>query len=209
MKFLIIFVNLILSFIVFNGCASKSMQADNSGFFKDYKSIDAQLHKKASLDKYKKVMIAYITVNPMIPEEEQTSSQKELYAEVREYLYTEYKKLIIRSSKYILSDIVAEDTLILESAVSTIEVHYDDLSWNQIAPVPMGLNVVSFSIYLDEDVRLLGESRLVNSQTSEVLLRSMNVDKNIVISISGDTLTLQDLKTALDAFVLNLFKGLN
>ena len=209
MKLQMILVSLVFGSLFFSGCASKNMQANNSGFFKDYEKIDTQLKQKADLSKYKKIMLSKIEVKPMIQVDEQTSSQKKLYDEVRAYLSSEYKKSIQESSRFTLSDTPSEDTLILQSSVSTIEVHYDDSSWNQIAPVPMGLNVVSFNIYLDEDVRLLGESRLVDSKTDEVLLRNMNVDKDIVINISGDTLTLEDLKPALDAYVSNLFKGLN
>ena len=114
---------------------------------------------------------------------------------------SEYKLIINDNHKYKLSKKNTPNTLVLESAISTIEVHEDDENWNPYAPVPMGLNVVSFNSYIEEDVRLLGEKRLIDTQSGKVLTNSMDIQKNVKIIINGDVLTFKDIQPALDSWL--------
>jgi len=203
--------------LLMGGCSSKKLYVKNSGFFKDYEQLNKQIKPKgfqikdksdAILSSYKYIMVAPVQVISSIAKEQQSESQKKLYKEISEYLAAAYKKEVLNASGYILTDSPSENTLILQTAVSTVEVHFDDSSWYQFSSVPMGLTVVSYNVYLDEDVRILGEKRLVDSQTGKVLERSMNIVKDIKITLDGANLELSNLKPALDAWLDQLSKDL-
>jgi len=208
MNKLTFFIVLTISLLLMNGCASKNMQADNSGFFKDYEQLKST-QTMLDISKYTHIKITPLIINPMIIDSEQTKSQKELYNQIKTYLNKAYKDMITTSTKLTLVDTPSDNTLILESAVSSVEVHLDDKTWNQHAPIPMGLNVISFNAYMDEDVRLLGEMRLVDAKSGDVVSRMMYTSKDIAVTLSGDTLTLDDFKPSLNAWVKEISKGLN
>jgi len=198
-----------------NGCASRDIQAKNSGFFKDYKEFKnsynpdgSMLHTspKADMSKYKNILVTPVKVISAIEESKQTDSQKKLYKQISDYLTAEYKKEIEETTKYKLTQTKASDTLKLESAISTVEVHFDDKKWNQFSPISMGITVVSYNSYLDEDVRLLYEKRLVDSISGEVLERSMNIVKDKKIVIENDYLDFKDLKPSLESLLLQIKK---
>jgi len=197
-----------LIFLV-SGCASKNMQAQNTGFFEDYEQFDKQTAVKADLSKYKKIIVVPIEVMSAIAEDKQTEKQKKLYKEISEYLLAEYKKEIKNSARFVLTETSSPNTIMLETGISTVEVHFDDASWNQITPIQMGLNVVSFNAYMDGDVRILGEKRLVDAETKEVISRSMNIQKNNEITISGETIEFKDVKPALDSWLAQVKEELS
>ena len=189
-----------------SGCASKNMQAKNSGFFEDYSELKKQTELKPDFYKYKKIIVAPVQVISAITPEEQTEAQKKLYKEISEYLNAQYKKEIQSAGKYTVTDNEYPDAMILQTAVSTVEVHFDDDKWNQFTPTPMGVNVVSFNAYMDEDVRILGEKRLVDSETKKVLARSMSIQKDVKIILSAEHLEFKNVKPALDSWLAQIKK---
>jgi len=194
--------------LLFSGCASKNVAVTNSGFFEDYKKF-ANINKtKADKSSYKNIMLSPVQVISYIPLAEQTSEQKNLYKEISQYLNAEYKLIIDENPKYSLTQAKTSNTLILESAVSTVEVHEDDEKWNPHAPVDMGLSVVSFNAYINEDVRLLGEKRLVDANSGKVVANSMDIQNTIKIMPDGDVLTFKDIKPALDSWLEQVKKDL-
>ena len=80
---------------------------------------------------------------------------------------------------------------------------------NQLSPIAMGLDVISFNAYMYEFVRLLGEMRLVDSSSKTVLSRDLNILKNEKIMISADDLEFKDVKHALDAWLAQVEINLN
>lgn len=100
-----------------------------------------------------------------------------------------------------LAETKSSNTLKLESAISTVEVHFDDDKWNQFSPISMDITVTSYNSYADENVRILGEKRIVDSVTQEVLFESMDIIKDEKISLNGDTLEFQNIKPALDRWI--------
>lgn len=191
-----------------NGCSGKSTYAKNSGFFKDYTQFKSENGysasgnvQKAELSKYKNILIAPVKVISAIALEQQTDLQKKFYKEISDYLNDGYKKEIQKSSKYKVVDKKGADTLIFESAVSAVEVHFDDKKWNQFSPITMDITVTSYNPYMDENVRVLGEKRIIDSATDEVLIESMDIIKDKKIILSGDTLEFEAIKPALDAWI--------
>ncbi|OHD96662.1 MAG: hypothetical protein A3E21_01215 [Sulfurimonas sp. RIFCSPHIGHO2_12_FULL_36_9] len=191
-----------------NGCAGKSVEAKNTGFFKDYEQFGnsaglsaTKSSKDVDMSKYKTVFVSPVEVISAIPQEQQTPLQKKLYKEISDYLTDGYKKEIQKSARYMLAETKSPNTLKLESAISTVEVHFDDDKWNQFSPIAMDITVTSYNSYADENVRILGEKRIVDSVTQEVLFESMDIIKDEKISLNGDTLEFQNIKPALDRWI--------
>jgi hypothetical protein len=202
MKLQTVFVGAVLGLAVFvSGCGSTKEvgPAVNTGFFKDYEAINAA--SQASLKKYTNIRVAKVQVIPAIGSEKQTASQKKMYQDIAAYLDQEYKKLISASGRYNLVEKDTKNTLVLESAISAVEVHFDDKEWNQLSPIAMGLDVVSFNAYMYEFVRLLGEMKLVDAESGKVVSSHLNILKDEKIFITGDDLELKNVKAGLDSWL--------
>ena len=202
MKLQTVFVGAVLGLAVFvSGCGSTKEvgPAVNTGFFKDYEAINAA--SQASLKKYTNIRVAKVQVIPAIGSEKQTASQKKMYQDIAAYLDQEYKKLISASGRYNLVEKDTKNTLVLESAISAVEVHFDDKEWNQLSPIAMGLDVVSFNAYMYEFVRLLGEMKLVDAESGKVVSSHLNILKDEKIFITCDDLELKNVKAGLDSWL--------
>lgn len=193
--------------LVMSGCAGKSVEAKNSGFFEEYESFTApngytaqRVPKDFDMSKYKTVFISPVLVISAVPEAQQTASQKRLYKEIAEYVAEGYKREISKSG-YMLVDTKGADTLVLESAISAVEVHFEDEKWNQFSPIAIDLTVNSYNSYMDENVRILGEKRIVDATSGETLFESMEIIKDEKIVINGESLEFENIKSALDRWI--------
>ncbi|MDQ1244140.1 MAG: hypothetical protein QG565_480 [Campylobacterota bacterium] len=204
---IIISIALSVFALLISGCAGKSMDAKNSGFFKEYKGFESPngyAAQKASKDfdisKYKTVFVSPVKVISSIPDAEQSPSQKRLYKEISDYVRDGYKREISKSG-YMLVDTKGADTLVLESAISAVEVHFDDEKWNQFSPIAMYVTVNSYNSYMDESVRILGEKRILDSLSGEAVFESMEIIKDEKIILSGESLEFENIKPALDRWI--------
>jgi hypothetical protein len=193
--------------LLMSGCASKNMDAKNSGFFKEYESFgtpNGYSAQKASKDfdmsKYKTVFISPVLVISAVPEAQLTPSQKKLYKEIAEYVADGYKREITKNG-YMLVDTKGADTLVLESAISAVEVHFEDEKWNQFSPIAMDVTVNSYNSYMDENVRILGEKRIIDAVSGETMFESMEIIKDEKIILSGESLEFENIKRALDKWI--------
>lgn len=185
------------SIVIFSGCASKMEAPKNSGFFNSYEGFGKSskfIGDEKELSKYKKVYVEEILVIPTIAQKEQTDIQKNLYKEISKYAASKLKEAL--GSKN--SSVKSKDTLVLKAALSASEVHFDDKNWNQFSPLALGVTVVSLNAYIDESARLVGEYRL--DAQDQTLARSINLVREIPISLNGDNLTLDDLKAPIDSW---------
>jgi hypothetical protein len=197
--------------LLMSGCAGKRVDVKNSGFFKDYDELHSSDNysaqkslKEFDMSKYKTILIAPVLVIPAISIEQQTPSQKKLYKEISDYLSDGYKREIQSSKRYKLVETKGADTLILETAVSTVEVHFEDEKWNQFSPIAMDITVTSYNSYIDENVRVLGEKRIVDAATGEILAESMNIVKDEKIILNSDALEFREIKPALDSWIAHI-----
>ena len=195
MKRQIILTALIVSLTIFISACSKEAPAINTGFFKDYSTTKQNI--KPNLATYKKVKIVPVAVIPAITLEKQTVSQKKMYKDIENYLTKEYTN-IVTASGYTVTNKADKDTFILESAISMVEVHPHDKEWNQLTPIAIGLDVVSFNAYMYQNVRLLGEMRLVDAISGHVIGRNLSILKDNKILLDGDNLEFKNLKLSLD-----------
>lgn len=209
MKFSTIFAVVFSTFaLLTSGCASKNVDAKNSGFFKEYESFSSHNNytaqkalKDFDMSKYKAVFISPVLVISAVPEAQQTPSQKKLYREMAEYVMDGYKREISKNSGFIIVDVKDADTVVLESAISAVEVHFEDEKWNQFSPIAMDVTVNSYNSYVDENVRILGEKRIVDSSTGETMFESMEIVKDEKIVLSGESLEFENIKPALDRWI--------
>ncbi|WP_170175852.1 DUF3313 family protein [Sulfurimonas crateris] len=202
--------------ILTSGCASKNVAAKNSGFFSDYSQLQssdalsaAKSYKEYDVSKYKTVLISPVQAIEALPKLEQSDSQRELYKKISEYVSEGYKREIQKDSSLKLVDTKESGSLILESAISAVEVHFDDKNWNQFSPIAMDITVTSFNSYLDGNVRILGEKRIVDATTGETLLESMEIIKDEKIILKGETLKFENIKPALDKWIELAVKNLH
>ncbi|MCW8838729.1 MAG: DUF3313 domain-containing protein [Thiovulaceae bacterium] len=189
---------ILLSIVLFSGCASKMQAPKNSGFFKSYEHLQVNsnhVSDAVKLAAYKKIYVEEVSVIPSIALEEQTSEQKQLYTGISKYATNKLKEAL----KFKNSNEKTKDSLVMQSAISASEVHFDDKEWNQLSPLSLGITVVSLNAYLEESARLVGEYRLIAKD--ETISKSLKQIKEIPISLNGDYLTLDDLKSSIDAWV--------
>ncbi|MGE4395982.1 MAG: DUF3313 family protein [Sulfurimonas sp.] len=191
-----------------SGCASKSVAVKNSGFFNDYsqlKSDDglsaAKSFKEHDLSKYKTVLISPPQVIAALPQSELSDSKIELYKRISEYVAEGFAREIQKNSSLKVVDAKEPDTILLESAISAVEVHFDDKKWNQFSPIAMDVTVTSYNSYADGNVRILGEKRIVDAATGETLLESMEIIKDEKIILEGESLEFENIRPALDKWI--------
>ncbi len=194
--------------LLFNGCASKPVYQEQTGFLNDYEtllfasSLDSKIvrsYSQQDLKKFEKIAVASVRVIPAIPPEEQTDAQKELYRRMTDYLTEGLKKELSEAEGLELVQNPSSQTLDIEVAVSAVEVHLNDAKWNQFSKTALGLNVVSYGVYMDEAVRILIEMRL--SKEKKLQAQSMQIMKDNVIRIEENVLEFNAVKPALDAWL--------
>ena len=186
------------------GCSTKTMQATNTGFFDDYTEFDKTQVSKPELKKYKKIIITPVEIISVNLEEKRTPRQKELYADVANYVNTSYKKDIQAGGNYEIVDEKSSNTLILQTAISAVEVHFEDKDWNQFSPIPLDINVVSYSAYKDKDVRILGEVKLIDASSGEIIFKGLNIQENEKIIVAGRHIELEDLIGGLNSWLAQI-----
>lgn len=217
MKMQTVFKGVILSTILFmSGCASKTVYQEQTGFLDRYDSLTTKnsskdkfvhIYSLEDLSAFKKVRVKSVHVISGISQDEQTDAQKKLYKTISEYLSKGLKKAINEDPRLKLVDLSDEESLDLEFALSAVEVHFNDAQWNQFSRTDLGVNVVSYGVYLDEAVRLLVETRI--SAKENLQAESMEILKDHVIRIEESHLSFADVKPALDAWLEGSVKSLN
>ena len=197
-------ISTLITLTMLSGCASKMQAPQNSGFFKSYDDLKtSNVLVSDAKELRKNIYIEDVTVIPSIDINEQTDVQKKLYAEISKYATARLKEAL----KFKNTDTKTKDSLVMQSALSASEVHFDDKEWNQLSPLALGITVVSLNAYLDESARLVGEYRLLNN--NKTVVKSLNLVKNVAISLNGDYLSIDDLKNSIDAWVESVASELN
>lgn len=198
-----------------SGCAPKAAEQKNTGFLSDYETLISQspsqdlllhLYTDEDLSGYNRLLIKNVSVIPSIPLSEQTQEQKELYIRMSDYVKDGLNRAIMEDPMFILANEESSSTLELEVAISAVEVHFSDLKWNQFSPTALGLNVVSYGVYLDDAVRILVESRI--SKGKILMAQSMQIIQDTPIRIESDKLSFNDLKPALDLWLKESTKNI-
>lgn len=205
------------SLLMMSGCASKAVYQEQTGFLDDYETLisgnscskdqTVYMYSAQDLQSFNKVTLKDVKVISAIPQSEQTDEQKKLYELISTYVTYGLKKAINEDATLSLVDMPGKDTLDLELAVSVVEVHLNDENWNQCSKTALGVNVVTYGVYLDDAVRILIESRISTQDTLQA--QSMQIIKDHVIRAENNTLSFENVKPALDAWLKDATKSIN
>lgn len=205
------------SLLMMSGCASKAVYQEQTGFLDDYETLisgnscskdqTVYMYSAQDLQSFNKVTLKDIKVISAIPQSEQTDEQKKLYELISTYVTYGLKKAINEDATLSLVDMPGKDTLDLELAVSVVEVHLNDENWNQCSKTALGVNVVTYGVYLDDAVRILIEGRISTQDTLQA--QSMQIIKDHVIRAENNTLSFENVKPALDAWLKDATKSIN
>lgn len=208
MKITTPFIALVLTALV-SGCASQQPHQNRSGFLGSYKfsaQVDSdktyyfETLEGADLSAYGKIFVPEIKV---IPNTKKQSSQENILNEqISSYASAAYRQNIIKNSaNYTLVDVAQVNTMIIEIALSMVEVHPDDKTWDKMSALALSLNPQTFMSYQEGDARLLVEARISDAISGKVLARSMRIVMEDKVSLHGEQLQFQDLQPALDRWL--------
>lgn len=205
-------ITLIGAILLTTACSNRDMQANNSGFLKDYDKLEendklegtkVQIMPGADFSKYKNIYIAPVQIITQIPKKDWTPAQTKLFDEMSKYLTKGYQAAIVNAkvSYTLVEDKNTPDTLIFETAISAVEVHFDDMEWYQFTPITLGVTAIARATYVDAAVRILGESKLTDASTGKILARFIRLQKAKEVGTESDQLIFDDVKPALDAWI--------
>ena len=209
MKISMLAVTGIIATVLMSGCAVRDMEKKHSGFLKSYDKMEESKKFEGSIvrvipgadfSKYDSIMVVPVEILSNVEEDAKTPKQKELYTQISDYLTTAYRDAVKDGPNFNLVDTAGPKTLKVEVAISAVEVHYDDMEWYQFTPITLGMTVIARGTYVDGAVRILAEARISDSETGDVLLRSMNLQEGEEVKTDADHLSFEDVKPALDAW---------
>ncbi len=218
MKIQTIFNAVVLgSLLLMSGCASKPVYQEQTGFLDDYETLisgsscsrdqTVYMYSAQDLHAFNKVTLKAVKVLSGVPVSEQTDEQKKLYQLISTYVTLGLKKAINEDDGLRLVDTPGKDTLDLDLAVSVVEVHLNDENWNQCTKTALGVNVVTYGVYLDDAVRILVESRI--STEGALQAQSMQIIKDHVVRAENNILSFENVKPALDAWLKDATKSIH
>ncbi len=208
MKIIKPFIAVALSALI-SGCATQQPHQNRSGFLGSYEFSAQAVSDKtyyfetlegADLSAYEKILVPEIKVIPNT--KSQSAQENVLYDQISSYATAAYRQNIIKNSaNYTLVDVAQVDTLIIQIAVSMVEVHPDDKEWDNLSALALSLNPQTFMRYQEGDARLLVEARISDAISGKVLARSMRIVMEEKISLHEDQLQFQDVQAALDRWL--------
>lgn len=207
------------SMLLLSGCANKAMvdTAEKQGFLGNYKELEADkkyegamtwVATDANFKNYNSVMVAPVTVLSGVESGGMSANQKALLQEMAQYLTKGYRDAIRNSGSYQLADAAGPNTMRLDLQVSAVAVNSDDMKFYQFIPVALVLTGIKRAIDSGAAVRILGEGKLVDSQSNKTLLKGMNLVKGKEIKTSAAELTFADVKPSLDLYIKNFSERL-
>lgn len=206
-------LGLTLMGIVFltTGCSSRDVQAKNSGFLRSYDGFEehdklegtrVRIMTDSDFSVYENIYIEPTIIITKIPKKDWTEEQIILFKKMTEYLNNGYKESIKKGTTYrLVEDKDTPNTLVFESAISAVEVHFDDMQWYQFTPIELGMTAIARAAYLDGAVRILGEAKFIDGKTGTILLSAMRLQKEQEVGTDANKLVFSDVKPALDTWI--------
>lgn len=200
---------LFLTFI-FTACSTTQTYHNRTGFFKSYdelkpvaqsSSLFFYKEEDANLSLYDKIFIPEIQV---LAHTVNTNPQdNKLFTQIAAYATAAYTKNIIKNSaNYKVVDVAQKGTMVMQIALSMVEVHPEDANWDQLSALPFTLDASTYSAYGEGNARLLIEARISDAMSSRLLARSMRIVLEEEVRAHNDThLQFKDLQRALDKWL--------
>ncbi len=191
------------------GCGAKMTYQAQTGFLSSYAHLEqtspfTREFKTEGLKQMSKVHLAGVSI--VQGTATSTPEQEVMYGKIKAYLEAGLKAAIDKDGKYSLVEQAGEDVLELSYALSAVEVHFDDEKWNQFTAATLGIDALSYSLYLNESIRVMLERRA--GQGEKILGEYMEIIKDYPIVPEEDRLSFEGMKPALDAWLGSALKGL-
>ena len=203
------FLNLILIALAISACSTSQSYHNRTGFFKDYsgfKPVERESllffhqEKGADLSSYTKILVPEIQVLPH--SSAPMGEDNRLYAEISAYATAAYRKNIIKNSaNYKLVDVPQQGTMVIQIALSMVEVYPDDKGWDPLSALPFTLDASTYSVYAEGSARLLVEAQITDAVSGKRLAGSMRVINEEKITVKSRHLRFQDIQMALDTWL--------
>jgi len=192
------------------GCSATAAHQNRTGFLHSYENLENEqiqsffffeIMPDANLSVYTKILIPDIKV--IAGTQSSTAKENELYIQTSAYATAAYRKNIIKNSaNYTVVDVAQKDTIIMQIALSMVEVHPDDSSWDNLTSLPFSLTSNSYTSYAEGNVRLLVEAKISDAMDNRLLAHSMRIIMDEEISLhDGNKLQFIDFQKALDTWL--------
>lgn len=198
-----------VTLVILNACSANVAYQFRTGFLNDYESLEkapkGEFHffeKVGSVDltAYDKIVVPDIKV--IANSTASTPQENELFTQISAYTSAAYRKNIMKkSANYTLVDVPQEGSMVVNIAISLVEVHPEDKDWDNLMAFPFTLNASTYSSFLEGNVRLLIEARITDAMSNKVLARSMRVMMRDEVRINSDKIEFKDLQAALDRWL--------
>lgn len=204
------FLTLLFVSLVFTACSATKTYHNRTGFFKSYEAFEPVAHNSflffnkeedANLSAYDKIFIPEVRI--LSHTAQATPADNKLYTQVAAYATPAYTKNIIKNSaNYKVVDVAQKGAMIMQIAISMVEVHLEDENWDQLSALPFTLDASTYSVYSEGNARLLIEARISDAMTGRLLARSMRIVQEKEIRLHDDArLQFEDLQAALDTWL--------
>jgi len=200
---------LLISFVV-TACSTTQIYHNRTGFFKSYDEFKPVAHSSslffhkeedANLSVYDKMFIPEIKV--LAHTTQVSPEDNKLYAQIAAYGTAAYTKNIIKNSaNYKVVDVAQKGAMVMQIAISMVEVHPEDDNWDQLSALPFTLDAQTYSVYSEGNARLLIEARVSDAMSGRLLARSMRIIIKEEVRLHNDAhLQFKDLQSALDTWL--------
>jgi len=194
--------------LLISGCSSHNVSVGESSFLHSNEGFEetaelegtkTYIQPNADFSRYENIYVAPIKVIAAIDEKQMNEAQKKLSQEISIYLTREYKeKLKSNSAYHLVESADEENTLIFEGSISSVNVEFDELSGMNFMPMMFVGTMIARATFIDGNIRILGEGRLKDAQTGEVLIQMMRLHKGKEVNVNVDELIFEDVKPTLD-----------
>lgn len=153
----------------------------------------------ADLSRYEKILLPDITVLPNT--KTHSAGERVLHAQIASYATAAYRHNIAKSSaNYNLVDVPQADAIILQIAISMVEVHPEDKAWDDRSALAFSLSPQTLEIYQKGEARILIEARISDAISGKLLANSAHVVMEEV-RLHGKQLQFHDLQAGLDKWL--------
>ena len=198
-----------VTLVALSACSTSASYQFRTGFFSEYDKLERVTKDEfrffekigdVDLNSYGKIVVPDIKVLPNVADS--TPQENELYTQISAYTSAAYRKNIIKnSSNYTLVDVPQQGALIMQIAISLVEVHPEDKSWDNLIAFPFSLNASTYTSFQEGNVRVLIEARITDAMSSEVLARSMRVMMEEEVRLHADNIEFKDVQASLDRWL--------
>lgn len=196
--------------LVLTACSAAKTYQNRTGFLDSYEGIKQvssnhslyfEQMPDSNLSAYDKIVIPDIKViaNTFAP----TPYEHKLYSLISAYTTAAYRQNIIKNSaNYKVVDVAQKGAIVMQIAVSMIEVHPDDHEWDNLSALGFTLNAGTYAAYLEGDARILIEARITDAMTQRLLAHSVHAirDEKIILH-DPDRLQFSDVQAGLDRWL--------